>query len=182
VSEVRITDALTGGQKGKKPERFNFIPPDAMAEVARVYGYGATKYEDRNWEKGYDWGLSLDALHRHINAFERREGTDPESGLHHLAHAVFHCLALMTYQKFGLGTDTRSTVGVWGMRDEDLLADICAGDCCQIEPRNNHEDGYASALASPATPTPERLANISESRRQELEFVADHEFNLREQR
>lgn len=111
TGEVRVTDALTGGEKGSKPERYDLIPPGAMDEVARVYGYGASKYASRNWEKGYDWGLSLAALHRHVKAFERGEDIDRESGCHHLAHAAFHCLALVTYQAFGLGTDTRTRLG-----------------------------------------------------------------------
>jgi hypothetical protein len=32
--------------------------------------------------------------------------------LHHLAHAVFHCLTLITYGQFGLGTDDRPQPGV----------------------------------------------------------------------
>ena len=111
MNEVRITDALTGGEKGQKPERYDLIPPHAMDEVARVFGYGVQKYADRNWEKGYDWGLSIAALHRHVKAFEKGESIDGESQCHHLASAVFHCLALMTYEKFYLGRDTRTKVG-----------------------------------------------------------------------
>lgn len=107
-TEVRVVDQLTGGEKGSKPERYDLIPPTAMDEVARVYGYGAGKYANRNWERGYDWGLSIAALHRHIKAFERGENYDSESGCHHLAHATFHCLLLMTFQDAGVGTDTRS--------------------------------------------------------------------------
>lgn len=112
MSEVRVTDALTGGEKCSKPERYDLIPPHAMDEVARVFGYGVKKYADRNWEKGYDWGLSIAALHRHVKAFEKGESIDSESQCHHLASAVFHCLALMTYERFGLGKDTRTKLGL----------------------------------------------------------------------
>ncbi len=111
MSEVRITDPITGGQKGSKPERYDLIPPRAMDDVARVYGVGAGKYEARNWEKGYAWGLSIASLHRHIKAFERGQSYDVETGEHHLAHAVFHCLALMTFERYGLGTDDRTRLG-----------------------------------------------------------------------
>lgn len=111
MSEVRVTDPVTGAQKGQKPERYDLIPPHALDELARVYGYGASKYDDRNWEKGYDWGLSLAALHRHVKAFEKGEVVDPESGRRHLLHAAFHLLTLDTYEQFGLGTDTRSKLG-----------------------------------------------------------------------
>lgn len=95
--EQRVTDPDTGGQKGEKPEAYALIPVEALAEVARVYGYGAKKYEPNNWRKGYSWSLSYSALQRHLNAFWSGEERDPESGLPHLAHAVFHCLTLLTW-------------------------------------------------------------------------------------
>ena len=107
TGEVRIVDPKTGGMKGQKPERYDLLPADAMDEVTRVYGFGASKYDDHNWLKGYAWGLSLGALIRHVFAFMRGEDRDPESGLYHLAHATFHCLALMTFAMRGLGTDDR---------------------------------------------------------------------------
>lgn len=106
-TEVRVIDPKTGGEKGSKPERYDLIPSSALDEVARVYGFGSRKYAVNNWVKGYDWGLSIAALERHISAFKQGEDLDPESGLHHLAHAVFHCLALVTFGQKNLGTDTR---------------------------------------------------------------------------
>lgn len=106
--EVRVKDPATGAEKGSKPERYDLIPSWAMDEVARVYGEGAKKYAERNWEKGYAHGLSIAALERHISLFKQRQNLDPDDGLHHLAHAVFHCLTLMTYQHYKIGTDDRS--------------------------------------------------------------------------
>jgi hypothetical protein len=98
TTEVRLTDPETGGQKGSKPERYDLIPwSPAMDEVARVYAFGAEKYADHNWRKGYPWSWSLASLFRHVKAFASGEDRDPESGLHHLAHAVFHCLSLITF-------------------------------------------------------------------------------------
>ena len=68
---------------------------------------GARKYEDDNWRKGYPWRLSLDALYRHIAAFESGVSNDTESGLHHLAHAAFHLFTLMEFERLSLGTDDR---------------------------------------------------------------------------
>jgi hypothetical protein len=106
--ELRTRNTETGGEKGVKPERFSLIPPRPMEEVARVYGAGSIKYSPRNWELGYEWSKSMDALERHYNAFKRREDFDPESGLHHLAHAVFHCLALMEWTLTHPELDDRS--------------------------------------------------------------------------
>lgn len=107
ASGVEVTDPVTGGKKGMKPERYGLIPVAPIAELARVYGYGAEKYGDNNWRKGYQWGLSYDALQRHVNAFWAGEEYDEESGLHHLAHAMFHLCTLMTFHQEGLGTDDR---------------------------------------------------------------------------
>lgn len=108
MAETRITNVLTGGQKGSKPERFSLIPAEPLADVARVYGYGATKYAPRNWERGYNWSLSLDALGRHVNRFIAGEDLDPESGLPHLAHVVFHCFALMEWRRTHPDLDDRA--------------------------------------------------------------------------
>ncbi len=106
--EVRITDPVTGGEKGQKPERFDLIPFDALEEVARVYGVGAQKYSDDNWLKGYAWRLSAGALLRHVARFMIGEDRDPETGCLHLAHAAWHCLTLLTFAMRGLGTDDRA--------------------------------------------------------------------------
>ncbi len=110
MTETRITDPVTGGQKGRKPERFDLFPFDALEEVARVYGMGASKYADDNWLKGYAWRLSLGALLRHVSRFAIGEDRDPESGCLHLAHACWHTLTLLTFCMRGLGTDDRAKV------------------------------------------------------------------------
>ena len=97
-AEVRITSS-TGGAKGSKPARFDLIPTRPWWAVAELFGYGTRKYEDRNWERGYDWSLSYAALQRHANLFWSREDDDPETGLPHLAAVVFHALALMEYAR-----------------------------------------------------------------------------------
>jgi hypothetical protein len=105
--EVRITDPKTGGQKGRKPERYDLIPWAAMDPVARVYAMGAEKYEDHNYLKGYAWSLSLGAMLRHITQWARGEDLDDESGETHLAHVAWHALALIMFELHGLGTDDR---------------------------------------------------------------------------
>jgi len=108
VSETRIVDPLTGGEKGSKLERYDLIPFDALDELARVYGRGCEKYAPRNWERGYAWGLSLAALLRHVSSWAMGESVDPQSGLHPLAHAAWHCLTLIAFERRALGTDDRT--------------------------------------------------------------------------
>ncbi len=98
AAEVRVTDPTTGGQKGRKLERYGLIPTEPLAEVARLYGKGAEKYAERNWELGYAWSLSYDALSRHLNQFWAGESHDSETGRHHLASVVFHAFALMEFE------------------------------------------------------------------------------------
>jgi len=96
--EVRKT-SVTGGQKGQKLARFDLIPWDALWEVAELYGKGALKYDDRNWEKGYEWSLSLGALGRHLALFMSGEDFDPETGSPHMAAVAFHALAILRFMK-----------------------------------------------------------------------------------
>lgn len=95
-NEIRVTSA-TGGQKGKKLARFGLIPPEALWQVAELYGKGAEKYDDWNWRKGYDWSLSIDALERHLSEFKRGNDYDAETGCHQLTAVVFHALTLLTF-------------------------------------------------------------------------------------
>jgi hypothetical protein len=118
MNEERAVDPNTGGEKGRKLAQYSLIPYRPLSEVAKVYGYGAEKYAPQNWRRGYPWSWSLDALFRHIEAFRSGESEDPESGLHHLAHASFHLNALMVFDFDVLGTDDRG----------DVLEEVFDGD------------------------------------------------------
>lgn len=107
TGEVRIVDASTGGAKGRKPARYELLPWAALDTVAEVYAFGAQKYDDHNWRKGYAWSLSFGALQRHLSAFWEGHDLDDESGLPHLGHAAFHVLALLTYMREHLDGDDR---------------------------------------------------------------------------
>jgi hypothetical protein len=88
--------ATTGGRKfdgGKL--RYGLIPPLAQAEMVKVLTFGAEKYEPDNWKKVPESKTRyFDALERHIWAWKMGEQIDPESGIHHLAHAMC-CLAFL---------------------------------------------------------------------------------------
>lgn len=88
--------ATTGGRKfdgGKL--RYGLIPPLAQAEMVKVLTFGAEKYEPDNWKKVPDSKTRyFDALERHVWAWKMGEQIDPESGIHHLAHAMC-CLAFL---------------------------------------------------------------------------------------
>ena len=108
--EYRVTDQKTGGQKGQKTARFDLIPTGPLWSLAVHYGKGALKYEDRNWEKGYDWSLSYAAAQRHLNLFWSGEEweDDPVTGIvNHLDAAMFHIMALREFSEKYLDGDDR---------------------------------------------------------------------------
>ena len=119
--EVRVTSA-TGGQKGRKQAQLGAIDPTALRTVAEVAGHGTEKYARYNFLRGYDWSLSYDALQRHLLAFWAGEDIDPESGLAHLGHAAWHCLALLAFMQRQIGTDDRPQVGPAPMTPMEELA------------------------------------------------------------
>lgn len=126
------TVSETGGAKGSKLARFDLIPWDVLTDIAEHYGRGAFKYEDRNWERGYDWGLSLAALHRHLAAHWNGDVYDTDPYLYgvesdgtptytreeieafpadekalHITAVAWHALALSAFYKRGIGNDNR---------------------------------------------------------------------------
>lgn len=104
--EVRTTSS-TGAEKGVKEERFDLLPQEALAAVARHYGVGARKYSAHNWRKGYEWSKSYSALQRHANAFWSGEDIDEETGSPHMAAVAFHALSLITFMSEQPGFDDR---------------------------------------------------------------------------
>jgi hypothetical protein len=90
--------AKTGGRKfdGGKP-RYGLLPPLAMKATAEVLTFGAEKYEPDNWKYVPESKTRyFDALERHVWAWKMGEQTDPESGMHHLAHAL--CCLMFLYE------------------------------------------------------------------------------------
>lgn len=96
-TEVRMTSS-TGGQKGQKLCRMDLIPAKPLWMLGEIYGHGANKYLAHNWERGYDYSLSLAALHRHLNMWQQGETTD-EEGFHHLTAVVFHAFAIQYFEE-----------------------------------------------------------------------------------
>ncbi len=89
---------------------YDLLPPFALDELAQVYSFGAKKYARRNWEKGMNWCRIFAAIMRHSWAWMRGEDVDSETGLHHMAHAAFGCLALVEYHYTKAGKDDRCEV------------------------------------------------------------------------
>ena len=90
--------ATTGGRKfdGNKLE-YGLLPPLALEATVDVLTFGAQKYERDNWKRVPDSKRRYyDALQRHLWAWKKGEILDPESGKHHLAHAM--CCLMFLYE------------------------------------------------------------------------------------
>lgn len=91
-------NATTGGRKfdGGKLQ-YGLLPPLALKSVVDVLTFGAEKYEPDNWKHVPDSKRRyFDALQRHVWAWKEGEQLDPESGRHHLAHAL--CCLMFLYE------------------------------------------------------------------------------------
>lgn len=101
----KIEEPTEGGLRYDNDKiRWDLVPPE-IDEYVKVGTFGATKYTPRNWEKGMDWSRCWNSMMRHLWAWQRGERNDPESGLHHLAHAAWNVFALMVYDMRGIGKD-----------------------------------------------------------------------------
>jgi hypothetical protein len=90
--------------KGKL-QRFDLIPPEPLWALAELYGIGAKKYADRNWEHGIVYGRVYAALLRHLEAWRQGEDYDPDNGQHHLDSVNWNGFALRTFEARGKGAE-----------------------------------------------------------------------------
>jgi hypothetical protein len=68
---------------------YDLIPPHALEEMVKVLTIGAQKYAPDNWRLVPDANRRyFAAAQRHLWAWKRGEIKDPETGVHHLAHAA----------------------------------------------------------------------------------------------
>jgi hypothetical protein len=97
-SKMQPPESLELGRKfdGGKLE-YGLLPPLALEEVVKVLTFGAQKYDRDNWQVVPESKRRyFDALQRHVWAWKQGEKMDPESGIHHLAHAM--CCLMFLYE------------------------------------------------------------------------------------
>ncbi len=90
--------------------RFDLIPVVPLRELAKLYGQGARKYGERNWEKGMSFSRCYAALLRHLTAFWEGELVDEETGVHHTTAVAFWAFALREYCAHATGIDDRPRI------------------------------------------------------------------------
>jgi hypothetical protein len=87
--------------------RYDLIPPFAQEAMVEVLTFGAQKYAPDNWQLVPDSKRRyFAAMERHIWAWKKGEEVDPESGIHHLAHAMC-CLAFLYEHDVKYSKDTK---------------------------------------------------------------------------
>ena len=113
--------------QGKKNDqgkpRMDLISPEALTQLAKVLTFGATRYDAHNWRKGMDWSRLIAAAMRHLNAFNKGEDLDPESGLPHPAHVMACMSFLLEYMAMGSGVDDRYKAGVVSKNEPRIAYD-----------------------------------------------------------
>ena len=87
--------------KGRKFDggklQYGLLPPAALQATVEILTFGAEKYEPNNWKYVPDSKRRyFDAMQRHVWAWKSGEQNDPESGKHHLAHAL--CCLMFLYE------------------------------------------------------------------------------------
>ena len=97
-SNVTVTFSPEEGRKfdGGKLE-YGLLPPKALEATVEILTFGAQKYARDNWKYVDDSKRRyFDALQRHVWSWKQGEKLDPESGKHHLAHAM--CCLMFLYE------------------------------------------------------------------------------------
>jgi hypothetical protein len=91
------TVASVGRKFDNNKLEYGLLPPHALEATVDVLTFGAQKYDRDNWQKVPDSKRRyFDALERHVWAWKKGEKLDPESGKHHLAHAL--CCLMFLYE------------------------------------------------------------------------------------
>lgn len=87
---------MEGVKYDSEKPRWDLLPIEPIEQVVGVLTYGAKKYDDENWRKvANQRSRYYAAALRHIVAWWKGEKLDPESGYHHLAHAMCCLIFLM---------------------------------------------------------------------------------------
>lgn len=77
---------------------WNLLPWKATEETVEVLTFGAKKYAPNNWRNAEDTQRFLAAAMRHIAAFAMGQKRDPETGIHHLAHAICNMMFIIEWE------------------------------------------------------------------------------------
>jgi dATP/dGTP diphosphohydrolase, N-terminal len=84
--EIKKVAETRGSRFNSGKARFDLLDWEAMAGLAGVLEFGATKYAPYNWKKGLPYMEIIASTLRHIAAITRGEDIDSETGKPHADH------------------------------------------------------------------------------------------------
>jgi hypothetical protein len=96
MSEQKLASRHNSGKL-----RPTLFPVVVYKEVLKVFQFGAVKYGDFNWQKGFMYRDCADSLERHWLEWKEGQDRDLESNLYHLAHIIANAAFLLYYQLMG---------------------------------------------------------------------------------
>lgn len=99
IGDVASDDRGSGARFNSGKPMMSLIPLIGLRSAAQVFEYGKAKYAAWNWAKGMPWSVPVDCMLRHLEAIQRGEDIDPESGLPHIGHLMCNALMLATYRE-----------------------------------------------------------------------------------
>jgi hypothetical protein len=94
-----MTDTEVGRKDDGGKPRIDLVDSSLLPAVGSILAFGASKYGDRNWEKGIAYGRVFAAMQRHLWAWWSGQDLDEESGLSHLAHGLCNLMFLIAFSK-----------------------------------------------------------------------------------
>lgn len=100
-------DVKTGARFNTGKLKWSLVSWKALAPMVRVLMFGAEKYDDHNWKKGFKYTEVTESLQRHLNAFIEGENDDPESKLSHVGHILCNAMFLSYMSLFRKDMDDR---------------------------------------------------------------------------
>jgi len=81
----------------KDKDRIDLLPIDPLFDIAKVFEFGANKYEANSWKTDIEFSRVYSSIMRHMMSWKNGRSIDPESGLNHVAHAGAQIMILLQY-------------------------------------------------------------------------------------
>ena len=104
---------------GERKSPLGLIPLRALQAAAGAHALGAAKYGPWNWrEHSVAASVYVNAILRHLKAWQEEEDDDPESGVSHLGHIMACCGILLDAQAQGKLVDDRPRKGTHNAHNE----------------------------------------------------------------
>lgn len=134
--------ATTEGVKHDEDKpKFSLMKPDALMEMVAVLTYGAKKYSPDNWKHLENARQRyFDAANRHLWQWYGGEERDPESGLHHLAHAMSSLMFLIQMDM----DEEEEVLPITTMKQRDWIEELNKTTKVSVS-KGSHEDWVLAA-------------------------------------